>query len=171
MRFSKKNLPALLGAIALIVIAVFWFASSGLEHIEDTNGPEDTSLTTITDENIIQMDMGSIGGPERSRSILTGDGMEFSSEKFTGVAEILYDNFIGKSDFQLDLTNLTVNGGNFRMVVVHNDEIVAELEPDMFVSFRLEDIKGTVSLRIAGESASFQFFMSDFDYDQHSHRD
>ena len=128
-------------------------------------------MTTITDENIIRMDLGSIGGPKRSKSILTGDAVEFSSEKFTGVYEVLYDNFVGKSDFQLDLANLVVTGGNFRLVVVHNDQIVADLEPDMFVSYRLEDIKGTVSLRIVGESAAFSFAISQFDYDLHSHSD
>lgn len=171
MHVSKKNIPALLLAAALIVAAVFWFGASDLEHIADTNGPDDFSLTTITDENILRMDIGSVGGPNKSRGMLTGDAIEFSAEKFTGVYEILYDNFIGKSDFQLDLTNLAVTEGNFRMVVVHEGKIVADLEPDLFVTYRLEDIKGTVSLRIVGESAAFSFSISQFDYDMHSHVD
>ena len=170
MKASNK-IPLWLGAIILAVVAVVWFTGSDLKHIPDSNGPEDFSLSTITDENILNMDLGSLGGPKKTKGILTGDSIEFSAKEFTGVYEILYDNFIGTSDFQLDLSSFTVTGGNFRMVVVHNGQIVADLEPDMLVEYRLEDIKGTVSLRIAGESAAFSFFMSQFDYDQHSHTD
>jgi len=168
MHISKKPILWII-AIAFVAVACFWLFGSGLEHIPDTNGPEDFSLTTVTDENILNRDLGSIGGPTVSQSILSGDGYEFSAREFTGVYEILYDNYIGKSDFQLDITNFQVTGGNFRMVVIHNDQIVADLTPDMFVTYRLEDITGTVSLRIAGESAAFSFFMSGPDYNMHSH--
>jgi len=167
----KINPDKRLWAAVVIFIAVFawWMLGSDLEHIEDTNGPDDTSLTSITDENIIKMDTGSLGGP--TKTLLTGDAICFSADKFTGVYEILYDNFIGTSDFLLNLSSYSIRGGNFRMVIVHNEEIVAELQPGMFVDYLLEDIKGAVSLRIAGESASFKFCISQFDYDCHAHID
>ncbi len=171
-RKRKNNLPmplAILIAVVVTGVCLWGFLTSDLEHIEDTNGADNYALTTITDENIINMDMGSLGGPKKSTSVLTGDAIEFSGDKFTGVAEILYDNFIGTSDFDLSLTNFEITGGNFRMVIVHDDKIVAELTPDMFVDYRLEDVTGTVSLRIAGESASFKFYISELDYDFHSH--
>lgn len=164
----SKNIFLWIAVIAFVAVGCFWIFGSSLEHIADTNGPEDYALTTITDENIIKQDLGSIGGPTISQSILS-DGYEFSAKKFTGVYQILYDSYIGKSDFQLDITNFVVTEGNVRMVVIHNDQIVAELTPDMFVEYRLEDITGTVSLRIAGESAAFSFFMSDNSYNSHAH--
>ena len=165
-----KNLLLLLGAIGLVVVALLWmFSDSILKHIPDTNGPEDFSLTTITDSNIINRDMGSIGIVGVSQSVLTGDGYEFSAKKFTGVYDIFHDNFIGKSDFVLDLTNFVVTEGNVRLVVIHNDQIVAELTPDTFIEYRLEDISGTVALRIAGESAAFSFFMAGNSYNSHAH--
>ena len=168
MQQIKKILPGI-AAVLLIVAGCIWMFGDGApSQITDTNGPDDFTLTTITDENIINRDIGSIGGPTISQGLI-GDGYTFSAKEFSGVYEILYDNFIGKSDFQLDITNFVVTGGNFRMVVVHDDQIVAELTPDMFVEYRLEDIKGTVSLRIAGESASFSFFMANIDYNAHSH--
>ncbi len=171
MKLSEKTKKALLtvGAVVLIAVAGVWFLFGGTGHIEDTNGADNFSLQAISDREIIDISTGSVGGPKISRSVLTGNTVEFSAEKFTGVYEILYDNFIGKSDFVLDITNYNIHGGNFKMVVVHNDEIVAELEPDMFVEYRLEDVKGYVSLRIAGESSSFTFSMSEFDYNYHSH--
>lgn len=164
-----KNILWGIFAIVMVVICAVLFLNDDLEHIEDTNGADDYSLTTITDENIINMDTGSIGGPKISKGILNGNMVEFSADKFTGVYEILYDNLIGSSDFTLSLSSFTVNSGNFKMVVVHDNEIVATLEPDTFVDYSLEDVSGNVSLIIAGESASFNFSMSETDYDLHSH--
>ena len=164
----KKKLT-LVGAVVLAAFVVYSLLTNDLEHMEDTNGPENYSLQTITEEQILDLSTGALGGPAIRKSTFTGSALEFSSDKFTGVAEILYDNFLLPSDFVLDITNYNITGGNFQMVVVHNDEIVAVLEPDMFVSYRLEDVTGYVSLRIVGESASFTFSMSEFDYDFHSH--
>ena len=166
---KTKKVLAIIAAVVLVAVAAVWFIQDGTTHIEDTNGPDDFSVQTITDQQIIDRSVGSIGGPTISRSILTGDAVEFSAEKFTGVYEILYDNFIGKSDFDLSLLNYEIRGGNFKLVVVHEDKIVAELEPDVFVDYRLEDISGYISLRIVGESASFKFAMTEFDYDMHNH--
>lgn len=173
MKVSEKTKKgfSVICAVVLVAVAAVWFIKDGTTHIEDTNGPDDFSVQTITDQQIIDCSVGSIGGPVISRGILTGDAVEFSAEKFTGVYEILYDNYIGKSDFDLSLLNYEIRGGNFKLVVVHEDKIVAELEPDMFVDYRLEDINGYISLRIVGESASFSFAMAEIDYDMHSHTD
>lgn len=165
---TKKTLITI-GVVVLVVVAGAWLLLGGTDHIEDTNGPDNFSLQTITDRQIIDRSIGAIGGPEISRSILTGDTVKFSAEKFTGVYEIFYDNFIGKSDFWVNLTAYEIYGGNFQLVVVHNDEIVAVLEPGLFVEYRLEDITGYVSLRIVGESASFSFCMTEMEYDYHAH--
>lgn len=168
---NKKTKKTLITVAAVIFAAVagVWLMFSAPDHIEDTNGAEDLSLQVITDADIVDMTMGSVGGPNISRNVLTGDTVEFSAEKFTGVSEILYDNFIFPSDFDLALTAYEITGGNFKLVIVHNDEIVAVLEPDTFVEYRLEDVTGTVSLRIAGESASFSFCMTETEYDTHAH--
>ena len=55
------------------------------------------------------------------------------------------------------------------MVVVHDGEIVDELTAESAESYVLEDVNGTVSLVIAGESADFSFEMSTFDYDMLEH--
>lgn len=169
MNEKLKKILLMVGVLAFVVAAGAWILFGGTDHIEDTNGPEDVSLQTITDQQIIDRSIGSIGGPDISRSFLTGDAVEFSAEKFTGVHEILYDNFIGPSDFEVNLSAYEIYGGNFELVVVHNDEIIAVLEPDLFVDYRVEDITGYISLRIAGESASFSFSMSEYEYDRHAH--
>lgn len=172
-----KTSPLLLLAAAVFLgVFIFWMMNSDISPIEDTNGPDDRSLVTITEENILKLDMGaykpisessagvSIGGVSVSTDI------EFSSKEFSGVYEVLYNNYILDSDVVLRLNYLKVNSGNFSMVVVYNDEIVETIEPsDEPIEFVMEDVNGLVSLRIAGESADYEFSMFSNDYEQFSH--
>ena len=84
---------------------------------------------------------------------------------------VLYDNLLDSSDFTLNISNFAVNSGNFKMAVVHNDEIAKVIEPNMFIDYTLEEVPGTVSLVIAGESADLNFSMSQIDYELYSHDD
>ena len=170
----EKNLKKiLLGVAAVAFIAVFAFMMlySDLKHIEDTNGPDSYKLTTITDADIISMDMGALT-PCTVRDALIGDGINFSSDKFTGVYEVLYTNYVLPSDFYVSINTLHVTEGNLRMVVVNDGKIVAEITPnseDLIQEIHLENLTGYVSLRIAGESASYSFQMSPLDYDMFEH--
>lgn len=165
---AKKTLILIVAVVFAIVGGVMLFLNRA-EHIEDMNGADDFSLHTITEENIIKLDYGAVGGPTISWGSSWDTTVEFSAKKYTGVTEIFYDNVIGKTDFYVNLASFEVTGGNFRMVVVCNDEIVATLEPGTNVEYCLKDATGYISLRIAGESASFNFTMSEYDYDSHSH--
>ena len=170
----KKKLLPLLILVFAVVVGVWLFMDTP-DPIQDTNGPDDFSLTTITDENIIRQDMGA-RNPVAVRNlsfdfggITISNGVHFSSESFTGVYEIMYGNFLLNSDVTITLYDFTVESGNFKMCVVYDDEIVAVLEPGELVEYRLEDVNGTVALRIAGESASYNFMMSETDYDLFNH--
>ena len=165
---SIKKLISSIIFVVMVGAGIFFFLSSDVEHIEDTNGADNYELTTITDQNIIKMDIGALGS-SRSKSILSGDLVKFSSKKFTGVEEIMYNNYIGKSDVYFQLLNYEITGGNFKLVVVLNDEIIDEIEPGMIVDYRLDDIKGTFSLRIVGESASYKFGISGSDIANFEH--
>lgn len=174
---SGKNNP-LVGLLVVIVFValVVWMLLSGPDPIPDTNGPDDYSLTTITDENILNLDMGAINPIKKKGisldlgSVTVGSGLEFSSRNFTGVYEVMYNNYFLDSDVVIELNYLKVNSGNFRMVVVYNGEIIETIEPsDEPIEFRMEDVNGTVSLRIAGESADYEFSMFEHDYDMFAH--
>ena len=174
---AKKGNP-LVGLLVVVafVAAVILILNTGFQPIEDTNGPDDYSLVTITDENILNMDLGAhlpvktssagvnIGGVDVSAPV------KFSSNDFSGVYEVMYNNFFLDSDVVIYLNYLKVNSGNFKMVVVYNDEIIETIEPsDEPIEFRMEDVNGTVSLRIAGESADYEFSMFEQDYDLFAH--
>lgn len=158
-------------AVILVVVAIgaIMLFNTDLEHIEDTNGAENFQLQKITDENIVSLDTGALNVSVTNNTIT--NMTEISSKKFTGVYEVLYVELIGKSDFLLDISAFEVNGGNFKMVLIHNDKIVKTLTPENYWDdIIIEDINGTVSLVIAGESADFSMKMPTFEYNYFSHR-
>ncbi len=167
MKNKKKLLPILAAVVAIIVFlaTMNW----DLEHIEDTNGPDNYRLTTITDRDIIEQEMGALR-PYGNREALVGDGIVIGSNKFTGVAELFYNNYFGNSDVVLDLSSFCVKEGNFELAVIHDGEIIEKFIPDEFgtidANIFLEDINGHVSIVIAGESADYSFTMSAVDYEE-----
>ena len=149
----KKGLCLLLA----LLLAVF-AAGCGVEF-EDTNGPDDYSLAQITDENILNLDVGAANysqspGPEDSEDLFRVT--EFRSNGFHGVAEIYRTTLIGKSDLAIDVTNLQVSSGNYRLSVVHDGKIVHDFPlNEMMQTYELRDVNGDVSIVMAGEDADF----------------
>lgn len=81
----------------------------------------------------------------------------YSSKKFTGVEQIYMTN-IAANRLEFTVHHARVDSGNFRMVLVVNGKIVHEFRlNELTQTHVLENVKGTVSLMIAGESADFQF--------------
>lgn len=157
MRGNGKgsNLLWIILAAAMVVVGVFWFISDGPEHIEDTNGEENYELAVITEDNIVNQDVGALG--VKMSSGMFNDGITFSSKKFSGVYRIFLTNFLFDSDFIMDVVNFQVNSGNFKMCIVNEGKIIAEIEPDLFATCELKDLNGSFELIIAGESADFSF--------------
>ena len=157
-----KRIFALLLTLALVLS----LTACGSIKIEDTNGPDSIAPNTVTDQNILQLDLPS-GGYGTKVSGLLSKTVEFYGDDFSGVTEVLWTDMVA-GDFVLDLVDYTVTGGNFRMVVVNEDQIVADIEPGT-TQIVLEDVKGYVSLRIAGESAAYSFSMTETEYDLYNH--
>lgn len=176
MENKQKMNPLFLIGISVLTLAVYLFFFFGAEHIEDTNGPNDYSLATLTDADLLADSFECVGGPNRStgRIHLPGgwelsDGVELYSDEFSGVADILWVDYILPSDFSLDLNSFTVESGNFRMVVINNGEIIADIQPGENIQCLIEDLTGYTAVRIAGESAAFSITMTELEYDLFQH--
>ena len=176
MENKAKGNPLFLIGISVLTLAVYLFLFTGGDHIEDANGPDDYSLATLTDADILADSREFVGGPNRNtgRIYLPGgwelsDGVELYSEEFSGVADILWSDYILPSDFCLNIDSFTVTGGNFRMVVINNGQIIAEIEPGENIQCRIDGLTGYTVVRIAGESAAFSITMSEFEYDLFQH--
>ena len=149
-----KKILTIAGVVAFVIVfAVLMLSSPKIEHIEDTNGPDIYTLHNITDANIIERNVGAKGLTKKTSSV--NDKVEYKSDKFTGVEEIYGTNIVANR-IDITITNLQVTSGNFRAVVLHNDEIVHEFKVnEMMETFTLEKPNGYVAIRIAGESADF----------------
>ena len=155
---NEKLKKAVIGAVAVVLVAVgfLWLGKTHLEHIEDTNGADNYTLQVLTDDNIRNLDVGArnVG---QSSSILTGDTVTYSSKKFTGVYEVFSTNII-TNRYEITVNHARVDAGNFRMVLCVDNEIIHEFAlNELTQTFVLENVRGTISLRIAGESADFMF--------------
>ena len=155
MKQKTKNILWALFALVMVIVFTMLFLNNDLEHIEDTNGPDDYTLQTITDENICKMDIGALN--VRIQEALIGDTVTYESNCFSGVYEVFYENII-TNRFEISVNHAKVSAGNFKMVLCLDDEIVHTFSlNELTQTFVLEDVKGTISLRIAGESADFMF--------------
>ncbi len=149
-----KKLIIGIAAVAVLIYGGFSMFSKSIDHIEDLNGDDNYTLQQITDLNIIKMDIGAKNIAEKT-SVLSSLP-EYSSKKFTGVYELYRTNIIANR-FDITIYNLWVESGNLRVVLLLNDQIVHEFTlNELSQSFTLENPKGTVSLRVAGESANFE---------------
>lgn len=161
----KKLLYGVLGLVVLVV-GVIWFLTDGLEHIEDTNGADNYALVTITDQDIIDRKMGSMGLGKSTNNL--NNTVKFSSNKFTGVEEIMWTDILFSTGVTMEILDFEVNAGNFKMAVVNESEIIKVIEPGESL-VDLGAIEGSVSLVIAGESADFSFRIFESEYDSYSH--
>ena len=150
-----KKILICIVAVILVGCFVISMLTSDLKHIEDTNGADNYNLQQITDYNIINMDIGALNLAESNE--LFNNLPTYKSDKFTGVAEVYLNNIYGNR-FDITIYNLWVESGNFKAVLLHNGEIVQEFKNnELSQTYTLDNPKGSVSLRIAGESADFKF--------------
>lgn len=155
MNKIKKILGCIV-AVAVVVVCAVSLLGNDLEHIEDTNGEDNYALQEITDDNIINLDIGTKGGYKEETDSLSNT-TEYSAEKFTGVAEIYGEN-ITTNSLTFTVNHAKVTSGNFRLLLLVDDKIVHDFTlNELTQTFVLKNVSGFVSLRIAGESANFQF--------------
>lgn len=165
---KTKNILWIVFAVVLVVVIVVWmFVNPGPEHIEDTNGADNYSLQSITEQDIIEQKMGTRGTVSEREThydfagLSVSDGIKYSSNKFTGVYLLHNTTLFKGSDIYVSLAEFVINEGNFAFYVVFDGEVVGKVEPseNALAEFRLENVEktGTLEYVIAGESASFEF--------------
>ena len=140
--------------IVLIAAVILWFYNPEMKHIEDTNGADNYSLTTITDKNIVKLNTGCIY--EQSDADEPYDN-KTQFDMFSGVCEIFGEDYKNK-DFQITVKNISVSKGNLRVVLLLDNQIVHEFKLNYQSEqlFELNNATGHIALRIAGESANLE---------------
>lgn len=153
-----KKVLCLIMALGLAVMSL----GCGVE-IADSNGLDDYTLAEITEENIINQDLGASSysmSPGSEDDDYMTSTTKFKGKEFSGVAQLYMTNYIGKSDVSIDVSNLTVDSGNFALMVLLDGEIVHEFKHgELMETFEMKDIKGTFEIVMAGETADFKFWI------------
>ena len=136
---------------------VFGLSGCGKTY-EDTNGENNTSLNTITNENIEKMDIGASGLGYSEIDIAGITSREYSSKNFNGVEEIEIAGIVYANRVEVCVDYINVKSGNFKLVVLIDDKIVKEIPNDAFAeTYVFENVTDTLSIRAAGESANVEF--------------
>lgn len=169
-----QKMKGLLVVLLVVAVVVAYFViGNNAVVFEDTNGPDDMSLAILTEEDILSRGAGmAVSGPrtkEHKGTFLGLDmtsGTKYDQDAFSGVYVVEEWDFLLASDLFFTLYDFEVTGGNFRMCVVSEDAILADLQPGELCEFRMDDLpRGKYALVIAGESAAFSFTSFDFEED------
>ena len=140
----------------LVCMLVAGLAGCG-EVYEDTNGPDDYTLQTITDDDIINLKVGGAGISYKESNFMGITSSEYYGKNFNGVHRLFLTNYILPSDVTVSISYINVDSGNFKMIAVLDDEIIQEFPIGTFSEdFYFENIKGAFAIYVAGESAAFE---------------
>lgn len=165
MRRIKKLLGCVF-AIAIVCAGIYFVVTGEKleEHIPDTNGPDNYALEVVTEEQIVTAGQRVSKGWQSTTSKKTllglGDTLTvYSCKEFSGVSVVADWDLLFDGDLFFDLYDFEVTKGNFLMCIVHDDQIVATIEPGQgTISCWLSDVEaGYYELVIAGESAAYSF--------------
>lgn len=145
--------------IAILLTLVMLTGLSGcMSHIEDANGPDDHSLATLTDEELLGSSLSSTG--TMMSTVTTGSITRCKAGKFSGVDDLYEEDIVWSSGLTVSV-DATVTEGNARLVLLLDGEIVHEFAINSGEqTFTLEEYSGLLCLRIAGESAKYNITYS-----------
>ncbi len=134
-------------AISLVILSLIMaFTLTSCAHIKDTNGKDDYSLNTITDEEIINSTSSVVS---TSIGIQKGDEYTYKFGKISGVKVITTFDFTG---YLLVETNLEITKGNAKLVLVNDGKIIKTFNNNQADNY-FGRISGKCYLKLAGESA------------------
>lgn len=136
--------------ILIILMFLFILVGCSIGQIEDKNGPDDYTVVTITDKQILSnnnkyMEYGSVTVTKDNKTVI-------NISKFSGIKEVL--KFTKKTDVTI---SSIVEKGNFRIIIVTSDNNLKDIEINkkVDVTFNSGD-----KLKIVGESAKIDLIIT-----------
>ena len=159
---TKKILGIILVVVAVLVFIGWSILNPAPEHIEDTNGPDNYNLQSITEADVVALKMGTRGGLTTSEThwdfggLNISSGVEYSCKKFTGVLLLDSCTIFKGSDIHVLLPEYRVKGGNFAFYVVFDGQVIGKVEDDGFGNGGQQN-HGNGTFRRAGQRRYGQF--------------
>ena len=133
----------------LLILSMLLITSCSLGHIEDTNGPDNYMISTLTEEDIINgTNSTSIGSVHSTVNSKHTERVK----KFSGVSNIL--NLNDSSSIKLYI-NFKVNSGNGIVAIVSNGIITHFFETNTNTYVTLRGGQEYI-VKIVGESCNYE---------------
>ena len=143
--------------LLFVLIMTMAFTGCGLE-IADENGPDDSSLVSVTDDDIVDMEIGFSSydhSPPDDTPEYMNEPTNFESSQFSGVIEV-YNRDLDVDSVKIILGSHNLSSGNLCVSVLLDNEIIYKFNNEEYnQEFSLDNVEGNMSIRIAGESADF----------------
>ena len=133
--------------LLLILLLSICLSSCSFSQIEDTNGDEDTSLSTLTKDDIF----------DYNNSITVGTFEKESNNTFSFSCKKLSGNYLVKTlnpngrVVEFSITTEVIKG-NAYIVLMSNNEVIKELQNNGVYTFFSSTDSDKMQLRILGES-------------------
>ena len=138
----------------IIIFLIFSLLLTGCEYgqIEDTNGEEDYSIQTITDDRIKE-------GPNTRFVINSKWSTKYNVttikiEKFSGIF-LLRTILVTNKTLTYEIDSI-VEKGNFKIVIVKNNEEIINVLINSTELVTINDAEGKYQIKAVGESAKFK---------------
>lgn len=138
--------------IIIIILFLAVFLGGCIKQIEDTNGTDDYTIETFTDEDITANRTSYIIVSSFTTTINNVTTVKIG--KFSGIYE-LEKTRVPNSNLQYQIAS-TCTSGNFRIVIVKDNEILDDVQINTSKTISYPNANGTYQLRIVGESAKIE---------------
>lgn len=146
----------------VLILIVFCLAltSCNVGHIADTNGDEDTSLSTLTKEDIFTY----------RNSVSFGTVSKNNSKEFSLTCKKLSGNYLVKTitpnGRNLSITVAsTISKGNAYIALIKDGQVVEEINNNGQNVYITGYTNSEIELRVLGESCEFEIKVYIFDLD------
>ena len=137
--------------LSIFTLLALLLSLASCSHIEDTNGPDDYSLVSLTDEDILAKERVIKRLSKRSSN---GDTTTYEVKRISGVEDILVFSADRNELLTLDVT-VTATEGNLKVALIHSDEIIETIPINGGEhTVKIENFEGRFYLRLAAESAA-----------------
>lgn len=152
MKTTQRKLFIVSLSVLLICVSVMMCSCFLFKHIEDTNGEDDYSLCSITEEQICSGATNVIVFGSVTRN--TNTQTEYSVKKMSGVKVIYKVNADVNTTYVYEITT-TLASGNLRVCFINNGRIIRDVQINQTEYIELNNLSGKTELCVAAESAAF----------------
>ena len=139
--------------IIVIMLLIFTLTLTSCSHIEDINGPDDYSLATFKDEDLLGgiHSCSEMGVIESSSKILDKATGTYKVSKISGMTEI--EEYRTNKDIITFTIEVKCEAGNALVIVISNNEIIKKIEANQSLTFEVSNNDESYRIFLVGESA------------------